>query len=302
MIPPILVITTHGWWDCKEDKGVSTLPTFKAPIGGVRIQATKMGVPNYLDPKIASSVLPLIQQIIRNLSSTTEEENRTEIVNKLSNDLRSLDMFGAREGAVRTRQEPFAREDAKNDDEISEGARLDDGTSYLSQREIEQYAPKTFDIGDIISNKTYGVYSNENSSDFNQKYNNRILLYTFNKDNDIEDIKDLIPSWNPLVNVGPVQAAIKEHRNMFSITLKDILEKLKVFGIEDVIIIDLGCNSIDTDASEGLSERGFRAVVRAAKGGSKKRRRRTKRRGRKYKRIRKRKHTRKLKYKSRKKY
>ena len=87
---------------------------------------------------------------------------------------------------------------------------------------------------------------------------------------------------------------------MFSITLKDILEKLKVFGIEDVIIIDLGCNSIDTDASEGLSERGFRAVVRAAKGGSKKRRRRTKRRGRKYKRIRKRKHTRKLK--SRKKY
>tara|TARA_A100001015_G_scaffold319402_1_gene442169 strand:- start:13 stop:861 length:849 start_codon:yes stop_codon:yes gene_type:complete len=275
MIPPILVITTHGWWDCKEDKGVSTLPTFKAPIGGVRIQATKMGVPNYLDPKIASSVLPLIQQIIRNLSSTTEEENRTEIVNKLSNDLRSLDMFGAREGAVRTRQEPFAREDAKNDDEISEGARLDDGTSYLSQREIEQYAPKTFDIGDIISNKTYGVYSNENSSDFNQKYNNRILLYTFNKDNDIEDIKDLIPSWNPLVNVGPVQAAIKEHRNMFSITLKDILEKLKVFGIEDVIIIDLGCNSIDTDASEGLSERGFRAVVRAAKGGSKKRRRRT---------------------------
>ncbi len=275
MIPPILVITTHGWWDCKEDKGVSTLPTFKAPIGGVRIQATKMGVPNYLDPKIASSVLPLIQQIIRNLSSTTEEENRTEIVNKLSNDLRSLDMFGAREGAVRTRQEPFAREDAKNDDEISEGARLDDGTSYLSQREIELYAPKTFDIGDIISNKTYGVYSNENSSDFNQKYNNRILLYTFNKDNDIEDIKDLIPSWNPLVNVGPVQAAIKEHRNMFSITLKDILEKLKVFGIEDVIIIDLGCNSIDTDASEGLSERGFRAVVRAAKGGSKKRRRRT---------------------------
>ena len=27
-----------------------------------------------------------------------------------------------------------------------------------------------------------------------------MLLYTFNKENDIEDIKDLIPSWNPLVN------------------------------------------------------------------------------------------------------
>ena len=259
-----------------------------------------MGVPNYLDPKIASSIFPLIQQIIRGLSDTREADNRIEIVKKLSNDLRSLDIFGAREGAVRTRQEPFAREDARNDDEISEGARLDDGTSYLSQREIEQYAPKIFDIGDIISNKTYGVYSNENSSDFNQKYNNRMVLYTFNKDNDIEDIKDLIPSWNPLVNVGPVQAVIKEHRKIFTITLKDILEKLKAFGIEDIIIIDLGCNSIDTDAPEGLSERGFRAVVRAAKGGSKKRYRKSKRRGRKHKRIRRRKRTRKLKYRSRK--
>jgi len=95
--PAILVITTHGGWECDISGAIGKsgnqqltvkFKTFNNPLNNVTIlRATEGDIPNYLDQKIANFMGDAIQK--------TKDCNSDKIVNNIRKELISLDKTNA---------------------------------------------------------------------------------------------------------------------------------------------------------------------------------------------------------------
>jgi hypothetical protein len=95
--PAILVITTHGGWECDISGAIKEsgnqqptveFKTFKNPLENVTIlRATEGDIPNYLNQKIANYLGKAISEI--------KDCNSDEIVNNIKIELKSLDKTNA---------------------------------------------------------------------------------------------------------------------------------------------------------------------------------------------------------------
>ena len=96
-----------------------------------------------------------------------------------------------------------------------------------------------------MQNKSFEL----NKSDFKGKgkhneYDDRMVLYLPDGSK-----TDILNNWMSTYNTQNIaESVIRKNRDIIETTLKDILNKIKEeYGLKNIIIIDLSCNSIDIE-------------------------------------------------------
>ena len=223
-----LVITSHGIWRDSEN-------SFKLPIGINMIKATQIGVVNILDQKVSNSIPKLVEDA--NKLQTTIEK-----VAHYQRELNSLDNYNCRHSLsckTRLKRTPTAIQYANEYE--NEGDK--DGTQYLDQ--VITYDNIVKKKGRMMPNKSFEL----KKSDFKGKgkhneYDDRMVLYLPDGSK-----TDILNNWMSTYNTQNIaESVIRKNRDIIETTLKDILNKIKEeYGLKNIIIIDLSCNSIDIE-------------------------------------------------------
>jgi len=227
-ITPTLVITSHGIWRDPDD-------SFELPIGINMVKATQIGVVNILDQKVSNSIPKLVEDA-NNLQTTPDK------IAYYQRELNSLDNNNCRYSLScksQLKRTPTAIQCANEYE--SEGD--DDAGQYLDQ--ILTYDNIVKAKGSTMLNKSYELVK----SDFKDKgkhneYDDRMVLYLPDGSK-----KDILNNWMVTYNTRNIaESVIRNNRDIIETTLKDILEKIKEeYGLNDIIIIDLSCNSVDVE-------------------------------------------------------
>ena len=264
--PAILVITTHGGWECDISGAIKKsgnqqptvkFKTFNNPLNNVTIlRATEGDIPNYLDQKIANYMEQAISKI--------KDCNSNEIVNNIRRELISLDKTNALstlQSGESIRDTPMAQYSAEVDvqerDELRKRKRMDveeedgdqeesgrHGEMYLKQKNPYSIVKKNLD--EKLGDKFFVTYAHERPLNCFQINDNRMQLYIPNEEKYPKKAIDIIPTWSPPAEQAAQGAAsiILRRRDEYETNLSDILEGIKRRGIENLIIIDLTCNVI----------------------------------------------------------
>jgi len=273
--PAILVITTHGGWECDISgafNSCSTKPTvefkkFKNPLNNVTIlRATEGNIPNYLDQKIPNSIYRLIKKIAQyNYDSDT-------MINKIKEELISLDKKYALTTLASSdsiRNTPMRQHQAEIDiekyremqrerniekidlDKIEEyRANALDGEIFLNQKNPYSIVKKT--LNEELGDKYFVTYAEERALNRYQINDNRIQLYIPKENRYSNAGVDIIPTWSPAVEQATqgAKTIILKRRDEYATNLSNILEEIKIMEIKNLLIIDLTCNTIMYEGEE----------------------------------------------------
>ena len=276
--PAILVITTHGGWECDISgaigKSGNQQPTvkfkkFNNPLKNVTIlRATEGDIPNYLDQKIANFIGDAIQK--------TKDCNSDKIVNNIRKELISLDQTNALstlQSGESIRDTPSGKYSAEADvikrDELrnrkrrrmdeEEGEEYGDeeeegryGEMYLKQKNPYSIVKK--EMNEELGDKFFVTYAHERPMNCFQINDNRMQLYIPSGNKYSNKSEDIIPTWSPPAEQAAQGAAsiILRRRDVYETNLSDILKSIKEMGIENLIIIDLTCNVIMYEGADDV--------------------------------------------------
>ena len=278
--PAILVITTHGGWECDISGAIGKsgnqqptvkFKTFNNPLNNVTIlRATEGDIPNYLDQKIANFIGPAISQI--------GDCNSDEIVNNIRKELISLDKTNALstlQSGESIRDTPMGQYSAEADVKTRNESRMEQkrmrmdgeayefgdeeesgrhGEMYLKQKNPYSIVKKK--MNEELGDKFFVTYAHERPLNCFQINDNRMQLYIPKKGKYPKPGEgiDIIPTWSPPAEQAAQGAAsiILRRRDEYKINLSDILEDIKKREIKNLIIIDLTCNVIMYEGADNV--------------------------------------------------
>ena len=227
---PILVIAFHGAYD--ENK------VFKSPINAAKINATSVGICNYLTEEVPKAI-PILAEKFR------MEYDCNTMVEKLREELYNIDHRGMelRSGKIDTPLEKFVRSSWKEEKDT-------DAKVFMKS------IPNSYQIYNImkdsdVQNKSYEIKkSNVNHDDY-YPYDDRIvLLYPDGSE------RDIVPSWKkgnyslfpdsdrPSTDPSYYYENEEDGPDGVYIDLAKIMNLIRALGFNDVIIIDLACNAL----------------------------------------------------------
>ena len=292
--PAILVITTHGGWECdisgateksRNQQPTVKFKTFNNPLKNVTIlRATEGDIPNYLDQKIANYMGIAISKI--------NDCNSDEIVNNIRKELISLDKTNALstlQSGESIRNTPMGQYSAEVDiqerdelrnrkrkrgmdaedvdfdgDEEEESGRY--GEMYLKQKNPYSIVKKELD--EKLGDKFFVTYAHERPLNCFQINDNRMQLYIPSGNKYSNKSVDIIPTWSPPAEraATPAASIILRRRDVYETNLSDILKIIKNMGIENLIIIDFSCNVIMYEGADNeyLNEAAQERIERLA--------------------------------------
>jgi hypothetical protein len=240
---PVLLITAHGKW-CDDDKA------FQLPINITWGLASKVGTINLLDPKVVNSVSRIVRDA-RN--ARVARNNFTRTVFKT---IQQLDHSGTTVDRSRRPKEPTQSVEWAKDLIATCDS---DGTAYLRQVNNGAYEVLRFGVGTTIPNKSYYVSKNESENAPRQERNNNRAQLLMPHKAPI----DILPNWsgNYMPETIPERVRLRTATS-FTMTLRELLAKVAALGVKDLVIVDLACNSVDTDGTARSDRLFARNVLR----------------------------------------
>ena len=187
-----------------------------AEIGSVvsvkKVNATKMGVTNRLSEKTIVDLPENIEAILK------ENYTESELLNELVKKMKVVEYCDSNQESLN-----------EYEHELSQTI---DANAFLNiWKNREMYEIKEWRENEVYLDKTYEKYKND--SNLNE-YDNKIILYYYD-DGEVKT-ENMLPKF--------------KKSSVVRIKLSQLLNDIKSKGFDDVIIIDLSCNSIDKKCSE----------------------------------------------------
>lgn len=177
-----------------------------------KVNATKMGVTNRLSEKTIVDLPENIEMILN------EDYTETELLNELVKKLKVVEYCDSNLESL--------------DEYEHELSQTIDANAFLNiWKNREMYEIKEWVENEVYLDKTY----EKNRYDRNlNEYDNKIILYYYD-DGEVKT-ENMLPKF--------------KKSSVVRIKLSQLLNDIKSKGFEDVIIVDLSCNSIDKKCSE----------------------------------------------------